>query len=124
MPSDLWTASHVPTFMATGTEDFGLMGQRGAPTEAQSEILRDAKGADSIDRWLLLLEGGDHYFGGLIQKEVDAKPDYEGLSLFNSTSTAFLDAYIKNNPDARAYLDNVNMGQATAGRASLNLLRK
>jgi len=118
MPRDMWIASAVPTFMATGTDDFGLMGSRGEPTEAQTEILSMGVEPDAL-RYELLLEGGDHYFGGLVQKEVDAEPDYEGLAIFNATSTAFLDAVMKDDPLARAYLDTVNLQEATEGRAML-----
>ena len=121
MPTDLWTASNVPTFMATGTDDYGLMGQRGAATEAQSEVLRASDSGD-IDRYLLLLEGGDHYFGGLIQKQVDAQPDHEGLAIFNAVSTAFMDAYIKNSAPAKRYLVEVDMAVATDQRATLERL--
>lgn len=118
MPADTWTASAVPTFMTTGTDDYGLMGSRGPPTEGQTENLTSAAYAD-VMRYELLLEGGDHYFGGLIQKEVDAEPDHEGLALFNATSTAFLDAVMKDDLRARAYLDTVDMLEVSAGRATL-----
>jgi fermentation-respiration switch protein FrsA (DUF1100 family) len=119
MPPDTWVASAVPTFMATGTEDFGVMGSRGAPTEGQTEILPAAKGAE-MPRYELLLEGGDHYFGGLVQKDVKkGEPDHEGLAIFNATSTAFLDAVMKNDRAARAYLDDTDIPAATDGRATL-----
>lgn len=116
MPEDTWQASKVPTFMATGTDDFGLMGQRGESAEAQSEVLPSGV---RVDRYSLLLEGGDHYFGGLIQKEVDADPDAEGLAIFNATSSAFLDAYTKNSSNAKKWLDEVDMQLVTGQRASL-----
>lgn len=119
MPPDTWLASPVPTFMATGTDDFGLMGSRGASTEGQTEILPAANKMDVL-RYELLLDGGDHYFGGLIQKAVKkGEPDHEGLAIFNTTSTAFLDAVTKDDRSARAYLDSVDMPAATQGRATL-----
>jgi dienelactone hydrolase len=116
MPADVWLASSVPTFMATGTDDFGLMGQRGKATEDQSEVLPNPAKAP---RYQLLLEGGDHYFGGLVQKEVQGEPDYEGLAIFNATSTAFLDAQTKASPAAQRYLDQVDLAQVTNQRAQL-----
>jgi len=118
MPRDTWRASAVPTFMATGTDDFGLMGSRGASTEAQTEIFPATADSDVV-RYELLLDGGDHYFGGLIQKDVDAEPDHDGLAIFNLTSTAFLDAIMKDAPRARDYLENVDLQAATTGRAIL-----
>jgi dienelactone hydrolase len=116
MPADTWQASNVPTFMATGTDDFGVMGQRSKSAEAQSEVLpSDAR----VDRYSLLLEGGDHYFGGLIQKDVDTQPDEEGLAIFNATSSAFLDAYIKDSSAAKTWLNEVDMQQVTGNRAEI-----
>jgi dienelactone hydrolase len=121
MPPDTWTASPVPTFMSTGSEDFGLMGSRGAPTEGQTEILGDIDA--SIPRYELLLDGGDHYFGGLIQKDVKkGEPDNEGLAIFNATSTAFLDAFMKKDARARRYLETGDLAATTAGRATLQAL--
>jgi hypothetical protein len=97
------------------------MGQRGEATEKQS-VVTPATNTEA-DRYLLLLDKGDHYFGGLVQKGVDAEPDYEGLAIFNATSTAFLDAYIKGNRGARSYLKSVDMLQVTNQRASLELDR-
>ncbi|MGI9308986.1 MAG: alpha/beta hydrolase family protein [Gammaproteobacteria bacterium] len=116
MPSEAWVGSGVPTFMATGTDDYGVMGQRGEATEKQSKVLaNDAP----VDRYLLLLDKGDHYFGGLVQKDVDTAPDHEGLAIFNATSTAFLDAYTKGSGVAEYYLGNVDMEAVTGQRASL-----
>lgn len=116
MPEDTWQASNVPTFMATGTDDFGVMGQRGKSAETQSEVLpSDVR----VDRYSLLLEGGDHYFGGLIQKEVAAEPDAEGLAIFNATSSAFLDAYMKDSAAAKKWLNEVDMQQVTGQRVLL-----
>ncbi len=116
MPLELWRASTVPTFMATGTDDYGLMGQRGAAAEAQSEIL--SAGA-AVARYRLLLDGGDHYFGGLIQKDTATAPDHQGLAIFNATSTAFLDAYVKGSRVAADWLARVDLPQITAQRAQL-----
>jgi len=118
MPRDTWVASAVPTFMATGTDDFGVMGARGAPTEGQTQVLRAETDADLV-RYELVLDKGDHYFGGLIQKDRDTEPDHEGLAIFNETSTAFLDAVMKGDDGARAYLYRVNMQAVTDGRATL-----
>ncbi len=117
MPITAWTGSTVPTFMSTGTEDYGLMGSRDAPTEGNEILSSDL----SVDRYQLLLKEGDHYFGGLVQKDVQKNPDHEGLDIFNKTSTAFLDAYVKGDRGAERYLRNVDLTVATTGRAELIL---
>lgn len=119
MPTDTWVASSVPTFMATGTDDYGLMGQRGKSTEAQSEVIPSTA---EVPRYQLLLQDGDHYFGGLVQKDVDGEPDHEGLAIFNALSTAFLDAQTKASAAAQRYLEQVDLFQATKQRAALERL--
>ena len=67
----------------------------------------------------LVLNEGDHYYGGLICRETaGGAPDYEGLSIVRGTSTAFLDAYLKDDPSARAFLESADVGTLTNQRAS------
>lgn len=115
MPLTAWTGSTVPTFMSTGSEDYGLMGAREEPKNPN--IIVSAN--NSVDRYQLLLDKGDHYFGGLVQKEVAAEPDHEGLRIFNETSVMFLDAYSKDDREALKYLREVDLLAATNGRATI-----
>jgi len=118
MPAQTWQGSVVPTFLSTGTDDYGLMGDGRRTTDYENEILSDDE-SSAVDRYQLLIDGGDHYFGGLIHKAVDAEPDHEGLAVFNALSTAFLDAYAKGDPAARAYLQSAEIRSSTDGRAEL-----
>jgi len=120
MPEDTWKGSTVPTFLATGTEDYGLMGDGRRAAEYQNEILSIGEAQDA-DEYLLLIDKGDHYFGGLIHKKVDTEPDHEGLAIFNATSTAFLDAYAKDDRSARNYLQSGTILRDTDGRANLTV---
>ncbi len=92
------------------------MGARGKPTEAQTDIL--SGGADVL-RYELLLDKGDHYFGGLVQKKVDAKPDHEGLAIFNELSVVFLHSVAKDDRRASQYLANLDVAAMTKGRAKV-----
>jgi len=118
MPENTWKGSIVPTFLATGTEDYGLMGDGRRAADFQNEILTVDDAPDASE-YLLLIDKGDHYFGGLIHKDVDTEPDHEGLAIFNATSTAFLDGYAKNDDSAREYLRSGTLQTDTAGRAEL-----
>jgi len=120
MPEDTWKGSTVPTFLSTGTEDYGLMGDGRRAAEYQNEILTVSDAQDA-DEYLLLIDKGDHYFGGLIHKKVDTEPDHEGLAIFNATSTAFLDAYAKDDRGARDYLRSGTLLRDTDGRANLTV---
>lgn len=120
MPEHTWKGSTVPTFLATGTEDYGLMGDGRRRAEYQNEILSVDDAPDAVE-YLLLIDKGDHYFGGLIHKQVDTEPDQEGLAIFNATSTAFLDAYAKDDRRARSYLQAGTLLRDTDGRADLTV---
>jgi hypothetical protein len=122
MPAKTWTGSLVPTLLSTGSEDFGVMGDGRRVAEYQNEIL-SAEDNPQADRYFLSIERGDHYFGGLIHKDTDSEPDNEGLAIFNSVSTAFLDAYAGNEQVALKFLREVDLPAATVGRANLTLER-
>ncbi len=120
MPEGLWRGVDVPTFLATGSEDFGTQGKGRRPSEYTAEMLTGGD-APAGQRYELVLVGGDHYFGGLVHRKpsADAVPDVEGLRIFNALSTAFLDAYAAKQPAARKYLTEVDVRGETGGRAEL-----
>jgi hypothetical protein len=80
MPDDPWRAISLPTFVATGTNDF-------------SGLVRHIKKSESIFRFsdgvvlsetpnhYLFIDNMNHYLGGLICKELeDDEPDHKGWS--------------------------------------------
>jgi hypothetical protein len=72
------------------------------------------------DKYSLITEGTDHYMGGLIcNKDRGNSPDYEAVENVRSATTAFLDAYLRNDQAAKTYLDTVDMSAVTDGRARL-----
>jgi hypothetical protein len=121
MPGDLWRGVSVPTFMTTGTKDYGISGKGRRPTEYTLETL-SGKGAPAGQRYHVLLQDGDHYYGGLVHRApADVKPDPEGLAIYNALSTAFLDAYLRQDAAARDYLRRVDIAALTKGRAALTI---
>jgi hypothetical protein len=122
MPDGVWIHINKPTFLTTGTEDFGTMGDGNAPAPYQNEILTTGEGAEENSKFLVVLDKGDHYFGGLIHRaKGNLEPDYEGLQIFNSLSLAFMDAYTKGDADARSYLMSIDLTADTNGRATLTV---
>lgn len=121
MPEDLWLGVTVPTFMTTGTKDFGVAGKGRRPTDYTMDTLTGADAPRGI-HYRVLIQGGDHYYGGLVHRAPgDVKPDPEALGIYTSLSTAFLDAYVKKDPQAIEYLQRVNVEAVTGGRASLTV---
>ena len=120
MPDDTWKGGSAPTFLSTGPEDYGLMGDGRTVAEYQNEILT-IPDEPTGDKYLLLLEGGDHYFGGLIHRDVDKEPDHAGLAAFNAASLAFMDAYTRDAEAAWAFLEPGIVFDATGGSAVLTV---
>ena len=120
MPDDTWKGGSAPTFLSTGPEDYGLMGDGRRVAEYQNEILT-LPDEPAGDKYLLLIERGDHYFGGLIHRDVDKEPDHDGLATFNATSLAFMDAYTRDEESAWAFLQPDVVSSATDGRMVLTI---
>ncbi|SVB76515.1 uncharacterized protein METZ01_LOCUS229369 [marine metagenome] len=120
MPDDAWKGGLNPTFLSTGPEDYGLMGDGRRDAEYQNEILT-LPDEPTGDKYLLLIERGDHYFGGLIHRDVNKVPDYEGLAVFNAASLAFMDAHARDEESAWAFLAPNILSSATDGRFQLTV---
>lgn len=107
-----------PVYSSGGTKDLGATG----PGPVHPWPWRMASYFDTPpgDKYGVVLDEGDHYYGGLICRETaGGAVDHEGLSIIRGTSTAFLDAYLKQDADARAFLKAADVQQLTNNRASL-----
>lgn len=120
MPENTWKGGMTPTFLSTGPKDYGLMGDGRRAAEYQNEILSLPEKLTG-DKYLLLIEDGDHYFGGLIHREVDMVPDHDGLEIFNAASLAFMDAYTRDAASAWAFLKPNILSSETDGRFLLTV---
>jgi hypothetical protein len=74
------------------------------------------------DKYWLALQNADHYMGGLICRENrGGSADPEGLAIVRAANTTFLNAYLKDDALALAFLQNADFGAMTDGRAELKL---
>lgn len=121
-----YEAVRIPVFHLTGTEDTDPAG--GATDPAQRRIPYDHTTA--APAWLLTLDGGDHMvFGGPMQgdgrgerkkaKRTDRGRDPEFHTLIQKATTAFWDAHLKDDPKARAWLDDGGLAAEATGLAKL-----
>jgi predicted dienelactone hydrolase len=70
------------------------------------------------DKYSVITEGSDHYLGGLIcNAERGGEPDHAAVEIVRAMTTAFLDAYVKNDPDASSFLETADIAELTAGQA-------
>ena len=120
MPDDAWKGGLKPTFLSTGPEDYGLMGDGRREAEYQNEILT-LPNEPTGDKYLLFIEHGDHYFGGLIHRDVNKVPDYDGIAVFNAASLAFMDAHTRDEESAWAFLTPNILSSATDSRFQLTV---
>jgi hypothetical protein len=96
------------------------MGDGKREAEYQNEILTLPDRLTG-DKYLLMIDRGDHYFGGLIHREVDKMPDYDGLEIFNAASLAFMDAYTRDAESAWSFLNPGFIRSETNGRFILTI---
>jgi predicted dienelactone hydrolase len=70
------------------------------------------------DKYSVITEGTDHYMGGLICSEKKGdNPDPEAAAIVRAMTTAFLDAYLKNDAAAQGFLKSVDVPTLTDGKA-------
>lgn len=70
--------------------------------------------------YLLVTQGADHYLGNLIcRPEREVAPQQDALNMLNASSTAFLAAYLKQDEQAKRFLQSGQLQQLTTGFSSL-----
>jgi predicted dienelactone hydrolase len=120
MPEEPWRLAKVPTFIATGTNDFSTVGASDGQKSASAWQLPENADFPDQPHWYLYMQDADHYFGGVICKSSAPGPaDPDALKIANGASTAFLEAYIRDDRAARAFLASGEIGVLTSGRATL-----
>lgn len=122
MPDAPWKGVPVPTFIATGSNDFGGMPGKSKQSSASSAKFPENAVMPDTPNHYLFIDGMDHYLGGLICKEDAAgPPDYDALKIIDGISTAFLDAYMKDDAAAMAFLRAGQVAELTDSRATLEI---
>jgi len=120
MPEDPWRAVGLPTFVATGTNDFSGLVKHIKKSRSVFRFPDDVEFA-ATDNHYLFIDDMDHYLGGLICKSrEDDTPDTDAARIIGGVSVAFLDAYLRDDARARAFLADAASWQLEP-RASLSL---
>ncbi|MBT4739443.1 MAG: hypothetical protein HOH20_01330 [Rhodospirillaceae bacterium] len=108
-----------PVYSSGGTKDLGATGQ--GPVHPWPWRMAAYFDTPPGDKYGVVLDEGDHYYGGLICRETaGGAPDFEGLSIIRGTSTAFLDAYLKDDAEAKDFLKTTDVKALTNNRATLD----
>lgn len=118
MTDDAFSGLTGPLIATGGTLDEGNVGA--GPVHPWEWRLTPFALSPAGDKFRLVLELADHYFGGLMGRdEPGENPDPEGLAIVAATTTAFLDAYLHRSEAARDWLVQTDLAALTEGRATL-----
>ncbi len=117
-PQDAWATYTTPMFASTGTRDVT------ASNKNKPEGWKWRLGAFDLtpagDKYAMITQEMDHFFGGMICHEVDdADHDPEAVAYVGGATVAFLDAYLKNIAGARDVLTPETISALTNGRSEL-----
>ena len=125
-PAKSFASVRLPTMMMTGSLDHSpLTGETAEDRRRLFDLLPGEEDGDA-PAYLVFLEGGDHavFAGGKRWPGRGAQGDPELDPRFHriiaSTSTAFLDAHLRGDANARVWLQRTDLAQRTDGRASLH----
>lgn len=116
MSEDAFDGLSVPFIATGGTNDLGRVdpGDLSPGDWRRQVFLRAPPG----DKYSVILEGSDHYLGGLIcNLERGDDPDPNALEIFRAMTVAFLDAYLNEDDAAMNFLRTANVADLTQGRA-------
>lgn len=110
-----WKNMTAPMLVTTGTWDVNAQFW---PEWQAHKLSFDT--APSGHNWLLVVEGADHYLGNLIcRPEREAPPQNDALRMVNALSVTFLNAQLKDDDAARAFLQKRPLQTLTSGFARL-----
>jgi len=117
MAENAYDSLKKPMVSTGGTKDVGRVNPGDlSPGEWRSQAFLLAPPGD---KYALILEGSDHYLGGLIcnaERGGDADPG--AVEIIRAVTLAFLDAYIRNDEDAMAFLKTADIPALTDERAT------
>ena len=116
MEENAYASLNKPLMATGGTSDVGRMDPGDlSPGEWRKQAYYLAPPGD---KYSVILEGSDHYLGGLIcNASRGGDPDPGAVEIIRAMTTAFLDAYVKEEPAALEFLRNADVTVATGGRA-------
>lgn len=103
LPDEPWRAVSLPTLIYTGTNDYGSESRGNTNIPFEYAIVNEPAGLD-VPKHHLWIDDVDHFIGGAWCK-IEEAYDQEAVSVLRGVSTAFLDAYAKQDEGAVAFLE-------------------
>lgn len=117
-PDNAWENLTMPIYVESGPNDQVNMAGPDATWEWRITTFTDTPPGD---KYALIMQEMTHSFGGFIcgSRKPGQHLEPDALTLVNGTSTAFLDAYLKQDEAAKAFLAKDNVSEASDGMAEL-----
>ncbi len=119
LPDVPWQVIDKPTFIYTGTDDYGSE-SRGNTRIPFEYTITNALPDPAPPKHYLWVDGVDHFLGGAWCR-LGESIDQEGLDILRGVSTAFLDAYAKQDTAAQAFLMSGELPEEAGSRPALSL---
>jgi len=117
MAENAFEGIRKPLIATGGTNDVGRV-DLGDLTPAQWRMQAYLL-APPGDKYSVITEGTDHYMGGLIcNEERGGEPDHTAVANVRAMTTAFLDAYVKQDSAALNFLRTAEVSELTDSQAS------
>lgn len=118
IPDNSWDEYEIPMMMSTGTKDI-TMTNKNRP-EGWAWRLGSFELTPRGDKYVLITQDMDHFLGGHIcRPEGDKGPDDDALAIVGGATTAFLDAYLKDDEAAKRFIRSNAVNDLSNGRAEL-----
>ena len=119
LPDVPWQVIDKPTFIYTGTDDYGSE-SRGNPRIPFEYTIVNTVPEPPPPKHHLWIDGIDHFLGGAWCRPTDTF-DQEGLDILRGVTMAFLDAYTKHDETAQAFLMTSDLPPEAGLRPTLSL---
>lgn len=114
LPEEPWRFIAIPTFVYTGTDDYGSESRDNSNIPFQYAMVSTVPDPAPAKHYLWIDDVNHYLSGGWCNATLDASYDREAVTILNGVSTAFLDAYAKSDQAAAAFLQS-NALPADAG---------
>lgn len=117
LPKEPWRSVSVPTFIYTGTNDYGSESGETTRIPFEYAIVNQTEDGEA-PKHHLWVDDVDHYLSGGWCRTQESYDD-EAASILNGVSTAFLDAYTKQDVEAMKLLRSGDLPPAAGTRPKL-----
>lgn len=120
LPDEPWRAADVPTFIYTGTNDYGSESGENSNIPFEYAIVNTPPDPAPPKHHLWINDINHYLSGAWCRDPIAADHDKEAVAILRGVSTAFLDAYAKSDQSALDFLNTAVMPDRAGPRPTLS----